>query len=1017
MSVKKLHVAKCMKDLESQAEITPTIKNKSTNLLVSSADKVFRRAQEKYLDKDEETAYVQYVRFIELVLLLKKRNDFSKIESHKQLLENANIAISKAENLKESLMKRYSILEKTVSKENEKNKISAVPKSVPQVIESVPNVLPGKLKDEEKLSISSSQLHYLLTTGQSSIIIIMDTRSADDFSESHIRYSRCISVPQELLNPGLTAAKLESDLPKESLAQWYRRKEADYIILVDWESENEATQNIHLNSLKTAMSKWDQSCVLKKPPMVLKGGYKDWMRKYPMCTTQVLNFDLMNDLKISSVVTDLSGIEYPNLDENVNDEVQILNEKNSNGMLGNISCIPSSNMNGVSSTSPYSNARKIYSAPTVDRKSKPNTDIPNKSLNNENKSSKSMSQSATFKRNENSISEKKFPPPVDRKLKNTILSPVNDKIDKNINPKDPVLDSFNKEQSLAKESVEITNQKLQGEEEFEKLCLRKELEAEESKRIEIQKQEEILLLKLKQLEIQSKEKEDELLKVKEENMKIKKLLDDKIDKEYKREKEQEINNALKKQTALRENVEKLREERKRKEAESQKKKDLPSSIPRESTSANSALRRSDNNNSFNSPNTSEYTVPLSRQTSIDGARGLVRSHSSPNIAQMVNEEECVQHNILKTPSVDRSLKPKVIVNSQLSEINRARLRNLNPVYGNCPVRPATGLRNLGNTCFMNSVIQCLSNTIPLADYINSSQYVEHVNRDNKQGTGGELVEEFAAVIKALWMGQYKSFYPRDFKNTVSKCFAVCIGNEQQDSHEFLVVLMEKLHADLNRTYMKNAPKLESSCSESAFWQHHKNYNSSKISDTFDGLLKSTLTCLSCRKTSDSFEVFSCLSLPIMTSKCSLRECFQHFLRPEKISGEAAWDCPRCKQKKEAEKRLRICRAPEVLVIQLKRFSYEGLWRRKLQTHVDFDFNLEVPCEQNSRECSRMYSLYGIVNHYGTLEGGHYTAYCKTNTGKWFKFDDHEVSEMSSSDIRTSAAYLLFYITSDFQSRL
>ncbi|PRD26770.1 UNVERIFIED_CONTAM: Usp8 [Trichonephila clavipes] len=73
-------------------------------------------------------------------------------------------------------------------------------------------------------------------------------------------------------------------------------------------------------------------------------------------------------------------------------------------------------------------------------------------------------------------------------------------------------------------------------------------------------------------------------------------------------------------------------------------------------------------------------------------------------------------------------------------------------------------------------------------------------QDVKTSTGGEVAEEFAVVIRALWMGQYKSFSPKDFKNTVSRCLAVCIGNEQQDSHEFLVVLMEKLHADLNKLF-------------------------------------------------------------------------------------------------------------------------------------------------------------------------------------------------------------------------
>ncbi|XP_035208006.1 ubiquitin carboxyl-terminal hydrolase 8-like [Stegodyphus dumicola] len=496
------------------------------------------------------------------------------------------------------------------------------------------------------------------------------------------------------------------------------------------------------------------------------------------------------------------------------------------------------------------------------------------------------------------------------------------------------------------------------------------------------------------------------------------MLEEQMDKEFKKQKEKAISEAENQRKNLQEQVEKLRELRKKKEEMLAKNKaefSKTDGVPRETVSANSALKRTTGQSQSSSKhsNASEYSVPLSRQTSSDSSsRGLVRSHSSPNIAQMVNQEENIQR---KIPVIDRSLKPKVIPNYQLAEIHRARLRNLNPVYGNCPVRPATGLRNLGNTCFMNSIIQCLSNTIPLADYFTTGQYMDDINRDSRQS--GEVAEEFAVVIRALWMGQYKSFSPKDFKNTVSRCLAVCIGNEQQDSHEFLVVLMEKLHADLNKRHGRSVTKLEESADENAFWQHHKSYNFSKISEIFEGLLKSTLTCLSCRKTSDNYEVFSCLSLPILGSRCSLKECFQYFLKSEKIYGEAAWDCPRCKQKKEAEKRLRICRLPNILVIQLKRFSYEGLWRRKLQTHVDFDLVLDVPCEENGEECLQSYSLYGIVNHYGTLEGGHYTAYCNALSNKWYKYDDHEVSEINVSDIKTSAAYILFYQAVNLHSNL
>jgi len=70
--------------------------------------------------------------------------------------------------------------------------------------------------------------------------------------------------------------------------------------------------------------------------------------------------------------------------------------------------------------------------------------------------------------------------------------------------------------------------------------------------------------------------------------------------------------------------------------------------------------------------------------------------------------------------------------------------------------------------------------------------------------------------------------------------------------------------------------------------------------------------------------------------------------------------------------------------------------------------------QDQRHC--IYNLYGVSNHYGTMEGGHYTAYCKnTAYNKWYKFDDHEVSDISSSDdVSSGAAYILFYAAVEYK---
>lgn len=198
----------------------------------------------------------------------------------------------------------------------------------------------------------------------------------------------------------------------------------------------------------------------------------------------------------------------------------MLNEINSSDRLFKKSPMPTKILSDISPTSIYPDNRNSYSAPSVDRKSKPSIDLPNKTLNNDVKPSRSFSNSANNKRNTSTPTENQVPPPVDRKLKGIVINSVTDNKKEEDNS---ILESFNKEQNLKKESVEIANQKLKNEEEFEKLCLRKELEAEESKRIEIQKNEELLLQEVKNLQLQMEEKDAEYLKVQEENKKYKQV--------------------------------------------------------------------------------------------------------------------------------------------------------------------------------------------------------------------------------------------------------------------------------------------------------------------------------------------------------------------------------------------------------------------------------------------------------------------------------------------------------------
>jgi ubiquitin carboxyl-terminal hydrolase 8 len=133
------------------------------------------------------------------------------------------------------------------------------------------------------------------------------------------------------------------------------------------------------------------------------------------------------------------------------------------------------------------------------------------------------------------------------------------------------------------------------------------------------------------------------------------------------------------------------------------------------------------------------------------------------------------------------------------------------------------------------------------------------------------------------------------------------------------------------------------------------------------------------------------------------------------------NCPNCKRPQRATKQLRIARLPTILIIVLKRFHYEGPWRDKLNTFVDFPMrNLDLtkyalPSSSKSRSPqpekseNYLYDLYAVTNHFGTLSGGHCTSFSSLLTsdtacihnnlrGKWFVFDDSRVSPCEDSSV-------------------
>ena len=181
---------------------------------------------------------------------------------------------------------------------------------------------------------------------------------------------------------------------------------------------------------------------------------------------------------------------------------------------------------------------------------------------------------------------------------------------------------------------------------------------------------------------------------------------------------------------------------------------------------------------------------------------------------------------------------------------------------NLALQPSkTGLMNVGNSCFMNSIVQCLSNTEPLRDYFVGGHYLADINRENPLGFKGELAKCFSTIINKLWSGDYQYFSPKSLKMVIASRSKHFGGYQQQDSHEFMSYLLDGLHEDLNRVQKKPlTPLIETdgitdSAAADKAWETYRQRNDSYFVDNFQGQFKSTLVCPECNNVSE--EVTQC----------------------------------------------------------------------------------------------------------------------------------------------------------------
>jgi ubiquitin C-terminal hydrolase len=327
----------------------------------------------------------------------------------------------------------------------------------------------------------------------------------------------------------------------------------------------------------------------------------------------------------------------------------------------------------------------------------------------------------------------------------------------------------------------------------------------------------------------------------------------------------------------------------------------------------------------------------------------------------------------------------------------------------------TGLVNLGNTCYINSTLQVLSNVYELNEYICENMLKK------SSSTTNTYQNTFVKEWYDLWMLMWKKnviISPKRFIKIIQIVSkkeenSLFIGHDQNDTTEFLYFILQIFHnslkqySDLYESVLSiYATKYEDSFMK-YFQQMHKT-DFSIIDHLFAHYCKieyideETSKVYSC-----NYEKFYILDIALTST--SLEECLDHHFKNELMNEENnnAYFDDESRSYKNVVKKVTLYHKPKYMIVQLKRWNMN---MRKNQRIIHYDTkHLDLSKYENSYIANEnIYELFGIINHSGSIFGGHYFSYIKNKNGKWYNFNDTDVQEMNENKLLGNKNYCLVY---------